>query len=67
MLRFFRIFATIGDSENGLDSAAIEAISKLSHTIGLTSRHRVGKEMVRLLQSEKPSICLKAMQKNGTS
>ena len=65
MLRFFRIFATIGDSENGLDSAAIEAISKLSHTIGLTSRHRVGKEMVRLLQSEKPSTCLKAMQKTG--
>ena len=64
-LRFFRFNAWYGDTAQGLDADALDAIARNLDGIATLSRERVGGEMLRLLEASDPSIAVATMRSTG--
>ncbi len=65
ILRFFRFHAWYGDTEVGLDSIGLAAVSANLSGLDTLSRERVGHEVLKLLAAPDPAPAMAAMQMTG--
>lgn len=66
ILRFFRFFAWYGETDQGFDPEAMDAIAQNIAGLETLSAERIGQEMRKLLAAPDPAFALAGMRSTGT-